>query len=322
GLDGLAVGPVIIAAIAYTDSVRLLALIRFVNGIGAGLGFTVCCVAVVGTRHVERSYAVLYGSPFLISGIGLALLPRVYQSVGLEGAFLGMAALNVAALFLLPFMPRTLGEDRREIPDRPAAIDRRIYLLCGLVLGALFLHYVSNSGIWTYFERLGVAAGMTAEAAGAILGPGMSAAIVGMVAASVLGDKLGYLRPIYIGTGTILVSTLALLFASQEFIFGVATAAFNASITFVIPYFVAILAMLVPSGLGVTAANVMTIAGFSTGPFVISFIVGGGDFTVSILVTAAGFVAVFVLVRLFARRLDAAPGELAPLRALCVTTSN
>jgi MFS family permease len=138
----------------------------------------------------------------------------------------------------------------------------------------------------------------------------------------VLGDKLGYLRPIYIGTATILVSTLALLFASEELLFGVATAAFNASITFVTPYFVAILAMLVPSGLGVTAANIMTIAGFSTGPLVISFMVGSGDFTVSILVTAAGFVIVFVLVHLFARRLEGAPTELAPLRALCTPASH
>ena len=37
------------ASVWFADSVETLALVRFVNGIGAGLGFTVSCVAVVGT---------------------------------------------------------------------------------------------------------------------------------------------------------------------------------------------------------------------------------------------------------------------------------
>ena len=103
-------------AIWFADNLPALALTRFANGVGAGLGFTVCCVAVVGTPNVERSYAILYGSPFLISGLGLALLPQVYQAVGIEGAFLGMAVLNVAALSLLPFIPRSVGEgDKKKV---------------------------------------------------------------------------------------------------------------------------------------------------------------------------------------------------------------
>jgi hypothetical protein len=307
------------AGIWYADNVTALAIVRFVNGMGAGLGFTACCVALVGTPNVERSYAILYGSPFLISGVGLALLPQVYQSVGIEGAFIGMGVLNIAACALLPFVPRSVvPEKREEGSDQPGTALQSVYLLCGLVLSALFLHYVFNSGIWAYFERLGVSAGMTAEVAGAILGPSMSAAIVGMIAASLLGDTIGYLRPIYIGIAAILLSTISLFYSSSELVFGLGTAVFNASITFVTPYFVAILAMLVPSGLGVTAANIMTIAGFSTGPFIISFMVASGDYTPSILVTAVGFVAVFILVRLFASKLGAGPSGLASLKALCL----
>jgi predicted MFS family arabinose efflux permease len=80
------------ASVWFAGDVTALGVIRFVNGLGAGLGFTVSCVSVVGTPRVERSYAILYGSPFLISGAGLALLPYVYQSTGIEGAFYGMGA--------------------------------------------------------------------------------------------------------------------------------------------------------------------------------------------------------------------------------------
>jgi MFS family permease len=149
----------------------------------------------------------------------------------------------------------------------------------------------------------------------------MTAAIIGMVAASVLGDKIGYLRPIYIGFVAILVSTFSLLHSSSEVIFVGGTTVFNASITFVTPYFVAILAMLVPSGLGVTAANISTIAGFSIGPFLLSFMIANDDFQPAILLTAAGFFVAFILFVYFVRLLRRSPGGEGQLKAVTTATS-
>jgi hypothetical protein len=283
--------------------VPALVAVRLLNGFGAGLGFTAACVAAIGTPHIERTYAVLYGSPFLISGVGLAALPFLYRLAGIDGAFHAMALLNLAAILLLPFFPRTIVARQEAarttgIRREPAAV-----ALAGLVLVALLLHYVFNSGVWAYFERLGVASGMTPETAGAILGAGMGAAIVGMIAASLLGDRLGYVRPVYVGIAVIALSTLALLFASSPLVFGIATALFNASIPFVTPYIVAILALLIPNGLGVTAANIAIITGFSAGPLLVSFIVADGRFTPAILVTTFGFLLVWVLLVLFVRGL-------------------
>ncbi len=305
------------ASVWFAGDVTALGIVRFVNGLGAGLGFTVSCVSVVGTPRVERSYAILYGSPFLISGAGLALLPYVYQSTGIEGAFYGMGAINLLACAFLPFFPKTISHSKQAADYSWSHLDRRLVLLAALVVGALFLHYVFNSGIWTYFERLGVAAGMSAETAGAILGPSMSAAIVGMVAASVLGGRLGYLRPIYIGIVAITIATLSLLYSSSELVFFIGTAVFNASITFVTPYFVAILANLIPSGLGVTAANIMTVAGFSAGPFLVSFMVADNDFRPSIILTAVGFIVVDVRVVAFSRALKMQPSGYADLKQSC-----
>ncbi len=291
----------------FANDVKALGLVRFLNGCGAGLGFTTCCVAVIGTPHVERSYALLYGLPYMISGAGVAFLPYAYQSVGIESVFYAMGALNIAALGLLPFVPKTLTQGASSSTDSQHSTEKGFFLLGAFVIASLFLHYVFNSGIWTYFERLGVAAGMSAEKAGALLGPSMTAAILGMVAASILGSRIGYLRPIYIGFSVIILSTLALLFSSSEVIFAVGTATFNASITFVTPYFVAILATMVPSGLGVTAANITTIAGFSTGPFIVSFMIANDDFELAILMTVTGFVVAFLIFLYFVRRLQKLP---------------
>lgn len=304
------------ASVWFAGNVPALAVVRVLNGVGAGLGFTVSCVAAIGTPRIERTYAILYGSPFLISGIGLALLPHVYRASGIDGAFYGMGLLNLLCLGLLPLFPRTVEQEQKQA-TAARDLDSGARRLAGLALVALLLHYIFNSGIWTYFERLGVAAGMTSETAGAILGPGMGAAILGMIAASLLGDRLGYMKPIYIGIVAITLSTIALLGSSSQLVFGLSTAVFNASITFVTPYMVAILALLIPSGIGVTTANIATIVGFSAGPFLVSFMVAAGVFTPAILATAAGFVIVLVLFVLFVRGLGRAAG-LDRLKALCL----
>ena len=304
------------ASVWFAGDVPLLAAVRFANGIGAGLGFTVSCVAAIGTPRIERTYAILYGSPFLISGAGLALLPHVYRAHGIEGAFYGMGFLSLACIALLPLFPKTVTREEPRAADAAGVAGVGARTLAAVALAGLLLHYLFNSGIWTYFERIGVAAGMTPETAGAILGPGMSAAIFGMIAASLLGDRLGYMKPIYLGTTAITLATIALLASSSQVVFGLATAVFNASITFVTPYMVAILALLVPSGVGVTAANVATIVGFAAGPFLVSFMVAGGAFAPAIVVTAAGFVLVLFLYVWFVRRLGQQPGY-ERLKALC-----
>lgn len=304
------------ASVWFAHDLGSLAMVRLLNGVGTGLGYTCACVAVIGTPRIERTYAILYGTPFVISGVGMALLPRVYESVGIEGAFYLMGAVNVAGLAFLPFFPRTIDGAAPRSAGAVAAIPPGVRVLTGLVLTGLVVHYLFNSGIWAYFDRLGVAAGMTAERAGTILGPGMAASIVGMIAASVLGDRWGYLKPIYLGIATIVASTLALIGTPSELVFGVGTAFFNASISFVAPYMVAILALVVPSGIGVTAANIGMVTGFAAGPLVVSFLVTGGDFTSALIVTAVGFVVSGILFVCFGHRLGRAAG-LERLKALC-----
>lgn len=304
------------ASVWLAHDLDALAMVRLLNGVGTGLGYTCACVAVIGTPRIERTYAILYGTPFVISGIGMALLPRVYESIGIEGAFYLMAAINIACLGLLPFFPRTIGAATQRATGTLHIVPPEVRVLAGVVLAGLVIHYLFNSGIWAYFERLGVATGMTSARAGEILGPGMAASIFGMIAASVLGDRWGYMKPIYLGITLIVASTLALIGTPSELVFGLGTALFNASITFAAPYIVATLAMLVPSGFGVSAANVGMVTGFATGPFLISFLVTGGDFTVALLVTAAGFVVALILFAWFAHRLGRVTG-LEGLKALC-----
>ena len=305
------------ASVWFAGDFTALSVVRFINGLGAGLGFTVSTVAAIGTPNITRTYAILYGSAFLVGGIGLALLPYVYEFAGIEGAFYGMGLINLLACGLLPFFPKKISQEE-SIAEKPRLqLDRVFILMSGLVFGALFLHYLFNSGIWTYFERLGVAAGMSAKTTGAILGSSTLAAILGMIAASILGNRFGYLRPIYMGTATITIATLSLFYSSSELVFAIGTSLFNASITFVTPYFIAILANLIPKGLGVSTANVVTIAGYAAGPFLVSFMVANNDFRLSIFLTAFGFIVVYAMVVFFSRILRTEADGYTELKESC-----
>ena len=138
-----------------------------------------------------------------------------------------------------------------------------------------------------------------------------------MIVASILGDRLGYLRPIYAGTASIAIATLSLLYSSSALVFAIGTGLFNASITFVTPYFMAILASLIPKGFGVSIANVVTMTGYTAGPFLVSFMVASNDFQLSILVTASGFIVVYAMIVLFSRILIGEPARHAELKAHC-----
>jgi len=100
----------------------------------------------------------------------MAFLPYVYQSSGIEGAFYGMGLLNLLACGLLPFLPATVAAPGETSSASPIKLERGVLVLSSLVLASFFLHYLFNSGLWTYFERLGVAFGMSPERAGALLG--------------------------------------------------------------------------------------------------------------------------------------------------------
>ena len=280
--------------------VHLLQALRFADGLGAGMSFSAAAIALVGFPHTERAYAALYGSPFLVGGVGMATFPHIFAWMGIEGGFFLLGMASVVGLLLLPLFPRRpLTDATSEVPEVEGGT-ASWSTGAVLVMAALFVHYICNSGIWTYFDRIGVAAGLSAQTAGLILGPSTILALAGMSAAAVLGDRWGFVRPIIAGTVAIAVSSLLLFFAQGIFLFAAGTAIFNASITFVTPYFFALLAQLVPSGRAVVVGNLVLWFGFAAGPFLLSFVVGGDDFRVAIGLTVVGFGCCLALVGLFA----------------------
>jgi predicted MFS family arabinose efflux permease len=278
----------------------LLSVNWFVNGIAAGLSFTVCAVALMTMPWMERTYAVLCGTPFVLGGAALSGLPALYRSIGLEGVFGGIALLALVALPMHRLFPIGVGRcntasasTRDQFPARAIPVTA--------IMVALFLFNAANTGVWVYLERIGVSLGLSPEDSGAILGPGLAAALIGMCGAGILGDRLGHVIPIIAGLIAITLATGALAAFTSPLVFGLASGVFNASITFVVPYFVAFAALLAPSGRAVAAANFLLMAGYSLGALVASYLLHGDSFSRLYFTSIAGFAIALALTALVKR---------------------
>ena len=283
------------------ESLTLFSACRFVSGFVAGIAWCSAAVAVTRIRDVERTTAILYGSPYFMGALGLTFLPLIYPYYGISGAYYTIILICIAAVpFLLLYYPEAsrplpAGEEKSE----PITDNRVPWLGLGILLLALFINYAANSGIWAYFERLGVSYGHAAKTVGPVVGASQLVALAGVFCAAALGGRLGEIKPILAGTILITISTFFLYYSSSLTVFFCATAIFNFSITFLTPYYFILLGRMTPSGRGVLWGNLIMWLGFSSGPALVSLFLEDGNFNSSITMTIVGFIISAILILAF-----------------------
>ena len=297
---GILVACNIVTIFAY-DSLTLFSTCRFVSGFTAGVTWCTAAVAVTRVRDVERTTAILYGSPYLMGAIGLTFLPMIYPYYGVTGAYYTIILICIAAVpFLMLYYPEDPRLSSADEEKGDGLSDNRVqWLALGVLLLALFINYAANSGIWSYFERLGVSYGHAAKTVGPVVGASQLVALAGMFCAAALGGRLGEIKPILAGTVLITISTFFLFYSASLTVFFCATAVFNFSITFLTPYYFILLGRMTPSGRGVLWGNLILWLGFSSGPALVSLFLENGNFDLSIAMTITGFIISAILVLVF-----------------------
>ena len=282
-------------------SLAIFSACRFISGFVAGIIWCTAAIAVTRVRDVERTTAILYGSPYFMGALGLSFLPLIYPYYGVSGAYYTIILICIAAVpFLLLYYP----DDPRPLPvgeenSEPLTDNQVPWLGLGILLLALFLNYAANAGIWSYFERLGVSYGHAAKTVGPVVGASQLVALAGVFCAAALGGRLGEIKPILAGTVLITISTFFLFHSASLTVFFCATAMFNFSITFLTPYYYILLGRMTPSGRGVLWGNLIMWLGFSSGPALVSLFLEDGKFDSSIVMTIIGFIISAILILVF-----------------------
>jgi MFS family permease len=132
-----------------TGSETLFLLARFAAGVGTGAAYTCISAAFARYADLDRGYGLFVTLQFIVSGIGLYLLPVHASRLGTEGMFLSIAALEVLALALVWYLP---GRAVLASPERVGRSERAVLLAPATLfaVASFGLFEAANTAQFTY----------------------------------------------------------------------------------------------------------------------------------------------------------------------------
>ena len=275
-----------------------LRVVRFVCGLSSGTTFLAAATAITALKDASRLIAVFYGAPYFTGTVFQPLMQVIFGKWGFETSFLLITAAVVGSVVVFPFFPKFAGQ--AAAAQDGVATDKPSLTLLLLLASGLLLQYIANSGVWLFFERLGTLSGHTEQTAANVVGLSTGMGLVGTGVAAVLAHKLKPLYGILIGTGIIIMSSIALHFSRALTVYAGSVATFNVMITFLTPFYFILLVKTFHPAKAVIVGNICLMLGFAFGPLLIGYTVKGNDFSASINVTIGLFLASIAFVFVYA----------------------
>lgn len=249
-------------ASALVETPALIALTRFVAGIGHGGVISLSFGAIGLTRRPDRNFALYLTWLLSYGAIGLLLLPTAFDTIGLQGIFWFFAAVCLLSLRAVKYMPHSA--DSRAEPE-PTALEMPLPMKVTALVGVLA--YNVGIGIaWAYLFLIGMAGGLGEQAVANALTVSQVAGIAGAAVAVFLAHRLGRLIPMTFG---ILAGAacLSLLLGNFDIAtYSVAVIGFNCLWNMVLPYILAAAASFDRKGLMTLYAIAMQMIGLGIAP--------------------------------------------------------
>lgn len=285
----LAVAIPILAALfvvaAFVTDPTLLAVTLFGAGLAGGVAVSITLPIMARSRAPTQAFAWWVVLQLAMGAAGVALLPFVVESSGLRGAFLILAAVMGAMALMLPFIPAGPGQSAG--PDTAPAT--RLSKLDGFLgLAGLYAFYVAVGAVWTYFERIGDAAGLEAHWIATTLSIATLFGVVGAGLAAFMPVKLGNLGPLEAGV-VVLLAALAIPFGPLTGgVYAGSAILFKVAWTFTLPFLLGALSKVDASGRLLVLANIIIGLGLASGPAVAASLVRPGVFSGVLLLGVVG----------------------------------
>ena len=258
--------------------------------LGGGAVYSLAITTLSDQRQPERLFGFSITLQVAFQVAGMLLLSR-YSTPGkfdeLMWCLAGLAGTGLLFAFHVPASGK----------ETPAfsfnALFRQRKALSALC-GCLFFFF--NVGcIWAYLERIGSAAGFSAQALGNGLALGVSVGMVGALTASWMGARLGRVMPLVIGTIGTVIAVAALVPEASLVIFVLALALYNFAWNYSLAYQYAVVAAADDSGRCIAAAPAFHAAGGTIGPAVAAMLITPGSFVVVNVLAGVGVVLSLLL---------------------------
>ena len=301
GAAGMAVVIAANLACLGVDDYGTLLILRLVAGLGGGSAVVLAYGVVASTTHPDRYMGLFVVTQMVFQVAAFLLLPSLLERFGLPVfyyLFIGLASVGLLLAFLLPSTGHAEELHRGEADGLPVKGRLAIFL----VLVAIMLFFLGQSGIWAFGELIGTAAGLDDQTVGNLLAGTTALALFGGLASAWLDVRFGRVLPILVA---VLVQVAMLLFfygeMSATFFFGV-FGAFSFCWNFGIAYQVGTLVSVDTEGRYTALIPAFQGAGLALGPAVAGlFLSGEGYYSVNVI-SGIALLAYLALILPFARR--------------------
>lgn len=269
---------------------QALIAFRFCHGLvgGAlvGVGFSV----IARTVNPDKTFGVLLVVQFGLGGLGNLYLPRLVPGFGVEILFVALIAFSVMTALMIPFLgnypiPVTAGKGE-DVSRKKVAV-----LPLALTLLAIFLFQAANMGLFAFIIGLGRHYQLGLDFITVTLAASGWIGIVGAIIVIALYTRFGRFRPLIIAMLLTIAGILALHFSDDATIFFVANCGMGMTWAFTIPYLLGLCAGFDKSGQMAALGGFASKMGLASGPMVAGMLVGEGEYSMLINVSALILVA-------------------------------
>jgi predicted MFS family arabinose efflux permease len=180
----------------FADSASTLIPLRFLTGLlGEGVIFTVAIAAIGDARNADRAFAYSIVGQVGLGMVALWCFPYIALSMGYAGVMGVMAALALACLVLLPWLPA--GGEKAVEPGALAPIDAAANSFVTPLIGLLGMvcWFIGLSGIWAFVERIGSQVPIPQTTIGMLLSLGLGLGALASLTVALVGDRYGRFWP-------------------------------------------------------------------------------------------------------------------------------
>lgn len=249
-------GSIVLTAWHAVFSARLLA------GLGAGAALAAGQAAAARAAEPQRLFARVVFWRALGFAFLMPLFPLALGGAGHRGVYACMAAMTLACLLGCRRLPPEHGPARGRAG---AALDR---IGAGAVLTATVLFAVGDASLWSFSERLGLAAGLPRRHLGIVLSLSVLSGLVGSALAARTGSTHRSRLPVICGCSLAAAAAVAVSRADGLVTFGSLLLVYNGAVFFMLPFLFGCAAQIDPGGRVAAAAGGALLAGTAVGPTV------------------------------------------------------
>jgi predicted MFS family arabinose efflux permease len=225
----------------------------------------------------ERGFGLFVTLQFIISGLGLYIVPVYSDALGAQGLFVAFAVLDAIGLVLARSLPDEIAAGD---PHRKSKSELHVLLTLAAILGiaGFALFEGANNAQFTYIERFGVALDLSEHDIGLALLIASLVGIPGAFTIVVIGHRFGTLGPLTLGIAIAVSGLLILIYSKTYLWYFIGGCFMGFSWAYCLPYIQSLLASLDRQGSAIAAGTSLSTLGSALGPGAAALVVVGGNY--------------------------------------------